>query len=102
MIDRKPLGEWLVSVNVNPDLTLENHGFWDLPYQVCFAALAEPIIAYRLCGKEIPEAFYANAKEEGDNILQWLVLPDGDLLCPQGLDWADTRSIVERAYPPAK
>jgi hypothetical protein len=89
MIDGKPLGEWLVVTNVFPDFTLENHGFWDLPYQLGFAALAEPIIAYQVCGKKIPEAFHANALEQGTNILRWLVMPDGDLLCPQGIDWAE-------------
>jgi hypothetical protein len=89
LVDGKPLGEWLVSTNVFPDLTLENHGFWDLPYQFGFAALAEPIIAYHVCGRKIPEAFHLNALEAGDHIFKWLVLPDGDLLCPQGIDWAE-------------
>jgi hypothetical protein len=76
-------------VNVFPDLTLENHGFWDLPYQTSFAALSEPIVAHRICNRPIPEAFHAHALEEGEQILKWLVLPDGDLLCPQGIDWAE-------------
>jgi hypothetical protein len=89
MVDGKPLGEWLVSKQVFPDLTLENHGFWDLPYQVSFAAHSEPIGAYAMCGKKVPEALYLNAREEGEEILKWMLLPDGDLLCPQGLDWAE-------------
>ena len=89
IVDGKPLGDWLVSTNVYPDLTLENHGFWDLPYQVCFAALVEPALAYHLTGKNIPESFFLNAREEGENILSWMTLADGDLLCPQGLDWAE-------------
>ncbi|HXJ57263.1 MAG TPA: hypothetical protein VNU68_11415 [Verrucomicrobiae bacterium] len=88
-IDGKPLGEWLVSTNVFADLTMENHNFWDLPYQTSFAALVEPILAYHLCGWKTPEAFHANALEEGNEILRWLVMPDGDLLCPQGIDWAE-------------
>lgn len=89
VVDGRPLGDWLVTTQVFPDLTLENHGFWDLPYQVCFAALAEPMVAYAMCGKPIPESFHLNAKEEGEEVLKWLVLQDGDLLCPQGLDWAE-------------
>ncbi len=38
VVDGKPLSDWLVSTQVYPDFTLENHNFWDLPYQVCFAA----------------------------------------------------------------
>ncbi len=89
IIDGKPLKDWLVSTNVFDDFTLENHGFWDLPYQTGFAAMAEPIVAYQLCGKPIPEAFRAHAIEEGEHIFKWLVMPDGDLLCPQGIDWAE-------------
>ena len=51
--------------------------------------MSEPIIAYHLCGKRIPDAFRANAVEAGDHIFKWLVMPDGDLLCPQGIDWAE-------------
>jgi hypothetical protein len=89
VVDGRPLGEWLVSTNVYPDLTLENHGFWDLPYQVCFAALVEPALACHLTGKKIPESYFLHAREEGENILAWMTLADGDLLCPQGLDWAE-------------
>src|SRR6185295_543399 len=46
-------------------------------------------LAYHLAGKKIPEAFQFNSREEGENILKSLVLPDGDLLCPQGIDWAE-------------
>lgn len=89
MIDGKPLKEWIVAINTYPDLTLENHGFWDLPYQTSFADLSEAIVAYKMCGLEIPEAFHANMLEEGEYILKWLAMPDGDFLCPQGIDWAE-------------
>jgi hypothetical protein len=89
MIDGRPLGEWLVSTQAYPDLTVENHDFWNLPYQTSFAEMIVPIVAYKMCGRPIPEAFHANALEEGDQILKWLVMPDGDLLCPQGIDWAE-------------
>ena len=89
MIDGRPLGEWLVSNNAFPDLTIVNHGFWDLPYQTSFADLTEAVVAYKMCNLPIPEAFHANVLEEGENILKWLAMPDGDLLCPQGIDWAE-------------
>jgi hypothetical protein len=89
MVDGKPLGDWLVSTNVYPDFTLENHGFWDLPYQTSFADLNEAILAHKICNRPVPEAFHAHVLVEGDEILKWLVMPDGDLLCPQGIDWAE-------------
>jgi hypothetical protein len=89
LIDGRPLGEWLVATNANPDLTIVNHGFWNLPYQTSFADLSEAIVAYKMCNRPIPGAFHANVLEEGEQILKWLVLPDGDFLCPQGIDWAE-------------
>ncbi|MCC7475687.1 MAG: hypothetical protein IT425_09840 [Pirellulales bacterium] len=89
MIDGRPLSEWLVSNNANPDRTIVNHGFWNLPYQTSFADLSEAIVAYKMCGRAVPEAFHAHALASGKEILQWLVTPDGDLLCPQGIDWAE-------------
>jgi len=89
IVDGRPLGEWLVTTQVFPDLTLENHGFWDIPYQVSFAAMAEPISVQLMCGKKVPESYWLHAREEGEEVLKWLVLKDGDLLCPQGLDWAE-------------
>jgi hypothetical protein len=89
MVDGKPLKEWLVMTQVFRDLTLENHGFWDVPYQVSFAALSEPIVAYAMTGQRAPESYWLNAREEGEEVLKWLVLKEGDLLCPQGLDWAE-------------
>ncbi len=36
----------------------------------------------------MPESFHLHLQEEAE-ILKWMVLADGDLLCPQGLDWAE-------------
>src|SRR5262249_3315615 len=47
VIDGKPLGEWVVSTNVYPDFTLENHGFWSIPYQVECEELSVAALAYR-------------------------------------------------------
>lgn len=87
-VDGRPLSEWLVSTNVHPDLTLENHGFWSIPYQAEYGELGEAILAYHLQGKPVPQALTIHADELWTNVLAWLVLPDGDLLCPQGQDWA--------------
>ena len=89
LVDGRPLGEWLDTTQVFPDLTLENHGFWDIPYQVSFATISEPIAVWLMCDKKVPEAYWLHAHEEGQEVLRWLLLPDGDLLCPHGFDWAE-------------
>ncbi len=89
LVDGRPLAQWLVSVNLHPDRTLENHGFWSVPYQADFAGFAEAELAYRVCGKAVPAAYRLHAQPLWDDVLAWLVLPDGDLLCPQGQDWAE-------------
>jgi hypothetical protein len=40
-----------------------------------------------LSSQSSPTAFAV--VEQGDQILKWLAMPDGDLLCPQGIDWAE-------------
>ena len=106
LIDGKPLGEWLVANNVYPDMTLENHGFWDLPYQTSFADLSEAIVAHKMCKLPVPEALHAHVLEEGDNILKWLssarwrfALPAGNRLGrarrPAQLGFYDTRNDAQ-------
>ncbi|MCC7084009.1 MAG: hypothetical protein IT427_03255 [Pirellulales bacterium] len=88
MVDGKPLSKWLRSTNVHHDLTLENHGFWSIPYQAEYGEICEAILAYHLCGKKIPDALVLHDRALWNDVLVWLTLCDGDLLCPQGQDWA--------------
>jgi hypothetical protein len=87
MVDGKPLGDWLVATNVHPDFTLENHGFWSVPYQAECEEFSVAALAYHVRGKKIPEALTLHGKQDGE-ILRWLTLVDSDLLCPEGQDWA--------------
>jgi hypothetical protein len=87
VVDGKPLSEWLVATNVFDDFTLENHGFWSVPYQAECEEFATAALAYHVRGKKIPEALTLHGKQDGD-ILRWLTLVDSDLLCPEGQDWA--------------
>jgi hypothetical protein len=88
VVDGKPLSQWLNSTNVHPDLTLENHGFWSIPYQAEYGQICEAILAYHLRGQKVPEALTLHNPELWKDVLEWLALCDGDLLCPQGQDWA--------------
>jgi hypothetical protein len=88
LLDGRPLREWVASTNVFPDLTLENHGFWSVPYQFEYQLLGEAEIAYRAFEHPLPEAFAFRAETMWNNVTGVLSLWDGDTLFPQGLDWA--------------
>lgn len=85
--DGKPLREWVRTVQLFPDFTLENHGFFHPVYAMIGPATnAQAAVAYRLAGREIPNALRHNVVSEW-RMLQYIALPDGEWLYPQGLDW---------------
>lgn len=88
LVDGIPLKEWIVSENLHPDLTLENHGFWSVGYQVSSQHFGEAAVAYSAFGRSVPEALSHHAKEMWENVTRALFLWDGDLLFPHGQDWA--------------
>ena len=62
----------------------------DLPRFVAETAVGQSVKVLVLReGKEVTLDITLGRLEEGEQILQWLVMPDGDLLCPQGIDWAE-------------
>src|SRR5262249_30305430 len=87
LIDGQPPGAWGVSTNGCPEFTLENRVFWSIPYQVECEELSVAALAYQARGQRIPAALSLHARADAD-VLRWLELADGDLLCPEGQDWA--------------
>lgn len=88
MVDGRPLSQWIVSENVFPDLTIENHGFWSVGYQCSSQSFGEGALAYRAFGRHVPEAFAHHADRMWRNVTSALYLWDGDILFPQGQDWS--------------
>jgi hypothetical protein len=88
IIDGKPVKDWIVSQNLFDDLTMENHGFWSVPYQFSVELLGEAELAYQYFGKPVPQAFSYHAQEMWDTVNGVLSLWDGDTLFPHGQDWA--------------
>jgi len=88
IVDGRPLKEWIVSENVHPDLTIENHNMWSVGYQVQCQFFAEGELAYRIFGKTPPKAFTHHAEEMWDNVTRALFLWDGDIISPTGQDWS--------------
>ena len=85
--DGRPIREWVNTVQLNPDYTLENHGFFHPVYaMVSPVTLAQAAISYRFANKPIPDALKFNILE-GWQMLRYVVLEDGEWLYPQGLDW---------------
>jgi len=88
VIDGRPLKEWIVSENVYPDLTIENHNMWSVGYQCASQSFGEGALAYRVFGRPVPEAYAHHADRMWRDVTSALFLWDGDILFPQGQDWS--------------
>jgi hypothetical protein len=88
IVDGRPLKDWIASENLFPDLTLENHGFWSMPYQFDTKMFGEAEIAYKAFGRPVPQACGFRAARMWTGINGVLSLWDGDVLSPHVQDWA--------------
>ncbi len=88
LLDGQPLRGWIVSENLHPDLTLENHGMWSVGYQVSQQHFGEAVLAYQLSGRQVPDALAHHADQMWRDVVSSLCLWDGDLLYPHGQDWS--------------
>jgi len=87
-VDGAPLREWNASVNLHPDLTLENHGYFNTNYQmVTHLLIGDAAVMDAQFGKPIPQAFSFRTEAVYDDILGAMITGDGDLLAPAGQDW---------------
>src|SRR5262249_20663588 len=87
-IDGAPLSEWNASVNLHPDLTLENHGYFNTIYQmVPHLLIGDAAVMDAQAGRPIPQAFSFRTEKIYDQILGPMVTGDGDILAPAGQDW---------------
>lgn len=88
-VDGSPLSQWITTTNLNADLTLENHGYFNTDYQmVTDLLIGDGAIFYGQAGMPLPQAFSFRALELWNKILGPLFADDGDLLAPGGQDWA--------------
>jgi hypothetical protein len=71
---------------MHPDLTAENHGFFDPELLSYGSWLVLSLAAFRLCGKEVP-AFFMRATHQGAfDLLLRFYLPNGTIYNPCGVD----------------
>lgn len=88
LIDGTPVSEWVASVNLHPDFTLENHGFFNPIYQqVTQVDINDAAIAYGEAQKALPEAFSFRTLTIWQEVLSHLASDEGDLIMPAGQDW---------------
>ncbi|HKC29286.1 MAG TPA: hypothetical protein VKB75_14830, partial [Jatrophihabitans sp.] len=88
VIDGQPLSSWIASTNLNDDLTMENHGFFNPIYQqVTHTNIDEAAIFYAQAGHPLPEAFSFRTQQIWDTVLGRLADDNGDIVMPAGQDW---------------
>jgi hypothetical protein len=88
MIDGQPLGAWFAGAVVHPDLTMENHGYFNPIYQqVVHANMGEGAIIRQQAGLPVPDAFSFRTEQIWDGVLGPLVSDDGDIIMTAGQDW---------------
>jgi hypothetical protein len=87
-VDGAPLSSWVASANLNPDLTIENHGFFNPIYQqVAPLLVGDAAIFYAQGGLPQPEAFSFRVQDVWQTILGRLADDNGDITMPAGQDW---------------
>ncbi|HWO12111.1 MAG TPA: hypothetical protein VNN80_21600, partial [Polyangiaceae bacterium] len=88
IVDAAPLSQRIASVNLHPDLTLENHGFFNPIYQqVTHLDVSGAALAYAAAGRPLPEALSFRTLAIWDEILEPLATDEGDFAMVAGQDW---------------
>jgi hypothetical protein len=89
VVDGKPLSSWITTTNMSSDLTLENHGYFNMDYQmVTHLLINDAAIMDAQAGQELPQAVSFRTQQIWDQLIEPLTADNGDLLSPAGQDWA--------------
>lgn len=86
IVDGRPVREQFTGANIFDDFTLENHNFVHPDYMTTFSLSLNCAPDFALTGRRMPEALLFNVAPIYEN-LQWLLLPDGGFVYPNGQDW---------------
>ena len=91
LVDGVAVSEWMNIVstypNLYPDLSLRNHGFWSVGYQIQMMMLADGELAYMVFDNPVPEAYSYHADQMWETIGSVIALSDGDYIYSTGQDW---------------
>lgn len=87
VVDERPVNQWVVGANLQPDYTLENHGFFHPSYVGCSCYfMTQAALYYAFMGKPIPHAASHHLMDTW-RMFQTIILPWGETADPQGMDW---------------
>lgn len=88
VVDGRPVSDWISTANLYPDLTLENHGFFNPIYQQgTHGDINEAAMMAAAAGRPVPQAFSFRLEDVWTHILGPAVTDDGDVVMAQGQDW---------------
>lgn len=82
----KPVREWVKTVNVFPDLTLENHGSFQPVYHQSYDHIGKGYLAYKLTKTEPPPHIFWKVKEVFE-LVKRFILWNGRIAFTNGNDW---------------
>jgi hypothetical protein len=87
LVDGRPVSQWFVGENLNPDFTLENHYFFHPSYMACSSYfLTQAEMYYTRTGRPVPQAATHHLLDTW-KMFQTIILPSGESAYPQGMDW---------------
>jgi hypothetical protein len=87
IVDGRPVNQWVRGANLQPDYTLENHGFFHPSYVGCSSYFMTQAALYcTYAGQPVPAAATHHFLDTW-GMFQTILLPWGEPACPQGMDW---------------
>ncbi|HTV41026.1 MAG TPA: hypothetical protein VMF08_10645 [Candidatus Sulfotelmatobacter sp.] len=87
LVDGRPVNQWVLGPNLQPDYTLENHGFFHPSYVGCSCYfLTQSALYYSYAGQPVPQAATHHLLDTW-RMFQTIILPWGETADPQGMDW---------------
>ncbi len=86
VVDGRPVRGQFYGANIFDDFTLENHRLVHPDYMTAFSLSLGCAPDFVITGRRMPEALLFNVAPIYEN-LNWMLLPDGGFVYPNGQDW---------------
>lgn len=87
LVDGRPVNQWVLGANLQPDYTLENHNIFHPSYVGCSSYfLTQAAMYYTYAGQPIPQAATHHLMDVW-RMFRTIILPWAETADPQGMDW---------------
>jgi hypothetical protein len=87
LVDGRPVNQWILGANLQPDFTLENHNIFHPSYVACSSYfLTQAALYYTYAGRPVPQAATHHLIDTW-HMFRTILLPWGEAAYPQGMDW---------------